>query len=321
MLYSIYNINGEYNMRFFHKFYSVNYNFLGLVNGILLRAKRKNKFTKAIDYLKKYEYILDKQEIMETSDKYPNKIWQCWFQGKDNMPAIVKKCTDSVLKYHSDKVILLNNNNISEYIDLPEYIIEKHKKGIIPFAHYSDILRLSLLAKYGGTWVDSTILLTDKIPDEIFNAEIFSFKSLQTYLFPFIKNINDFKIYSNHLDSVISIESSYFLGAKAGNKIINDVLNLLLEYWKHENSVIDYLMLDKFFIITILHDEKLKQQFLNMPTYYIENVLLMQNAQFEPFNQEMYNMITTTTPIHKMTHKNLHRNPYKNSFLNHILNS
>ena len=80
-------------------------------------------------------------------------------------------------------------------------------------------------------------------------------------------------------------------------------------------------MLDKFFIITILHDEKLKQQFLNMPTYYIENVLLMQNAQFEPFNQEMYNMITTTTPIHKMTHKNLHRNPYKNSFLQHILNS
>ena len=306
-------------MRFLHKFKSINYKFFGLVNGILLSAKRKTKYTGALEYLSKYEYILDTNEIRETSDKYADKIWQCWFQGKENMPAIVKKCTDSVYKYHSDKVIFLDSNNISEYIDLPDYIIEKHRKGIIPFANFSDMVRLSLLAKYGGTWVDSTIYLTDKIPDNILNADIFTFKSLQTHLLPFIKNISDFSIYSNDFEEIISIESPYFIRAKAGNEIINGVLSLFFEYWKHENSVKDYLMIDKFFILTVLHNEKLKQQFMNMPTYYIENVLLLQFSFFEPFNKEMYDMIVKTTPIHKLTHKNLHRNPYKDSFLQYIL--
>ena len=308
-------------MRFFHKFSSINYKFFGLVDNIMISCKRKQKFTKAINYLSKYLYVLDNQNIIPISDKYPDKIWQCWFQGRDNMPDIVKKCTDSVRKYHGDDVIFLENNNLESYIKLPDYIVKKHRNGIIPHANFSDMLRLSLLAKYGGCWIDSTILLTGKIPNDILNSDFFTFRSLKSGVLNNIDNLKQYNLYCNNFNSDISIESPYFIKANAGNEIINGVLSLFFEYWKHENRVIDYLMIDKFFLLTVLYNRKNKEQFLNMPVYYLENVLLLQHAQFEEFNQDIYEQIKSTTTIHKMTHKNLKRNPSKNSFLQYIINN
>ena len=306
-------------MRFFHKFKSINYNFLCLVNSYVLSCEKKEKYTKSLNYLKKYKNAVDNNINIEISDKYPNKIWQCWFQGYDNMPAIIKVCTDSVKKFHKDDVIFLDGDNLSEYVDLPDYILEKHQKGIIPYANFSDIIRLYLLYKYGGCWVDSSVYLTDKISDDILCTDFFTFRSLKSHILNYTNSIEEFELYSNNLNSVIAIESPYFIRAKAGNEIIKGVLNLFFEYWKHENRVRDYLMIDKFFIITVLHNKNLKKQFLNMPTHYIENVLMLQHAQFEKFDNKIYEQITKTSSIHKMTHKNLHRNPYKDSFLKYIL--
>ena len=306
-------------MRFLHKFSSINYEYFCLVNGLLLRAKKKSIYTKTLDYLSKYEYILDTMNIMPKSTEYEDKIWQCWFQGKDKMPEIVKKCTDSVSRYYGDKVIFLEDNKLNDYIELPDYIIEKHNKGIIPNANFSDICRLFIIAKYGGTWIDSTIYLTDKIPEDILSADFFTFRSRYTDFLPFINDLKDFKMYCNNFNTPISIESPYFISAKPGNPIINGVLNLFLEYWKHENKLREYLMIDKFFIITVLHNKEYLNQFLNMPKYYLENVLLLHHVMFEKFDQSLYDNITRINCIHKLTHKNLHRNIYKNSFLNHIL--
>lgn len=306
-------------MRFFHKFGSLNYDFIGLVNGVLLNSKRKTKFTHAFDYLSKYSYALKNPDIL-TSNNFQNKIWQCWLQGKENMPEIVNVCTNSVKKYHKEDVIFLDNENISEYIELPKYIVNKHKKGFIQDAHYTDICRLMLLAKYGGCWVDSTVYLTGKIPHEILNAEFFTFRSLDSNLLKNISNTYEFKMYNNHFNRQLSLESSYFISAKSGNKIINSVLNLLLEYWKNENKPIDYLFLDQCFSLALLSNEELKKQFLNIPEFYIDNVMLLQNSLFEHFDKKLYLSICNQSPIHKLTHKNLHRNPYKDSFLMYLLN-
>ena len=38
--------------------------------------------------------------------------------------------------------------------------MDKYKKGIFTRTHFSDILRLELLTKYGGTWIDASVLIT-----------------------------------------------------------------------------------------------------------------------------------------------------------------
>lgn len=308
-------------MRFLHKFYSTNKTFFCLVDNIPLFCKTKTKYTKAIEYFNKYFYAVKNYTKIQTSNKFQNKIWQLWLQGKDNMPSIVQKCTQSVAKYHENDIIFLTEENLKDYIELPDYIWEKYKKGIIPYANFSDIIRLYLLAKYGGCWVDSTIYLTNKIPNDILNAKFFSFKTIASKAFKEIKTLKQFKLLSNYLNQVITIESPYFLEAKAGSEIINAVFNFFMEYWKYENSLFEYLMIDKAFILAVLNNEKCKEEFFNAPNYTMENTLLLQGALFDKFNNEEFEEIKSLTPIHKLTHKNLKRDVYKDSYLKYLLNN
>ena len=88
-------------------------------------------------------------------------IWWCWLQGEDNAPAICKACLNSLRKYFAEyKIIVVTEQNMYDYVHLPHYILEKYEKGIIDNAHFSDILRTSLLVEYGGVWIDSTVYCT-----------------------------------------------------------------------------------------------------------------------------------------------------------------
>ncbi len=135
--------------------------------------------------LNKYKYVLEKQPQYIASDKYKDVIWQCWWQGVDNAPDIVKKCFESVKKFSGKEVIVIDNNNYDKYIKIPEHIMNKFEKGVISFAHFSDYIRCLLLSTYGGTWIDSTVLLTDKMPEVIFKQDFFQF------LTPFWYNLSD----------------------------------------------------------------------------------------------------------------------------------
>ena len=308
-------------MRILHKFNGLYTQFFGLVDNVMLSTKPLTAPTKAIEYLKKYTYALDNVQKIETSDKYPNKIWQLWFQGEEQMPPIVKSCTNSVKHYHNDDVIFLTYDNLKDYTDFPDYIIEKHKKGIIPYANLSDMVRLTLLAKYGGCWVDSTVYLTGRIPDDILNADFFTFRSFHSDAYRCIDSYDEFKMYSNFFKEPMSIESPFFLKSNAGGDIVNCILALFFEYWKHENNLTDYLMIDKFFNLVLINKKELRKQFLEMPKYYIPQVLLLQDAIFEHFDQKTFDCIKKSSNIHKLTYKNLSRSPFKDSFLEYIINT
>ena len=116
-----------------------------------IRRILKGKFAKL--YLRKYVRKANKIYVPNKDKTKPSHIiWQYWEQGLENAPDVVKQCVASVYKYkNGNKHIVLDKNNISEYISIPEYIIEMNKKGIIKSAHFSDYIRTALLAKYGGT--------------------------------------------------------------------------------------------------------------------------------------------------------------------------
>ncbi len=85
----------------------------------------------------------------------PRIIWFLWFQGIDKAPLIVQKCYLSWKRDNPDwNVILLHDGNLSAYIDIAA-IIEPNADNITRQAQ-SDIIRINLLQKYGGVWVDAT---------------------------------------------------------------------------------------------------------------------------------------------------------------------
>lgn len=257
----------------------------------------------AYRYLKKYQYSIKPNTSSNVGqDDVPKKhnIWICWLQGFENAPEIVQKCRDSVLKFNTDcEVVLLDESNIKDYANIPDYIIEKHKKGIIPHAHYSDYARIAILAKYGGVWIDSTVLLTDEIPQYILNADLFCFKV-------------------QPLGKVVA--SNWFIAAKPMNPIVLNVLQLLADYWKHENKLISYSIFHLFWTMTVTANETNRKLWDSVPYMDDVNCKLLQMELFSPYSETRFKQIMNVSSIHKLTYKFEEKDVAKeNTFYRYII--
>jgi hypothetical protein len=98
-------------------------------------------------------------------------IWMCWFQGIDNLMNDTKNsiCYNSWLKNsHHKNFILLHDDNIKEYA--PEYYDIINNSPYRRIQAKSDLLRLILLEKYGGTWTDASVYCNQKFEEIFFNT-------------------------------------------------------------------------------------------------------------------------------------------------------
>ena len=235
---------------------------------------------------KKYSWKLKEfdKNYVEKEHKESNKIWICWFQGIENAPDLVKKCYQSVKDNYSDKeIILITSENISEYISFPDYILEKWKKGIITNTHMTDLLRLELLIRYGGMWLDATVLCTGRAPEYFFNSDLFFYQLLKP-------GRNGNGIYF----------SSWLMEAKTNNKVLMATRELCYEYWKTNNSMWDYFLLHDFMSIVLEKYEDAWKKVVPRDNA-TPHILLLR--LFDQYDEEMWNAIKSQTQFHKLSYK------------------
>lgn len=88
----------------------------------------------------------------------PKIIWTYW-DSPDTMTDFVKRCIASWGKYNPNYTIhVLHKNTVKDYVDIPESIL-KHPNFNDNHARFADLLRLSLLEKHGGIWMDASCLM------------------------------------------------------------------------------------------------------------------------------------------------------------------
>lgn len=249
-------------------------------------------------------YAAGQLEVYDMKPKQPidsrRIIWQYWSQGLSNqvLPEMVKLCFDSVDRYKDDfEVIRLSDDNIHEWIDLPNIIMEKYRSGLIGKAHFSDIIRLALLVTYGGLWLDATILLTGPIPKYVTDADWFMYQRSdkqedqvqwrRTYAYYFGWH-KDFKV--RLLNSVIF--------SKENNKVIYDLYQLLLAFWKVEKSVPDY------FFFQILFTEYINR-YPNTNCMVVSDCLpnMLQCYMTGSYTENSIQEILSKISIHKLSYK------------------
>lgn len=88
--------------------------------------------------------------------KIPKIIWLYW-QG--NTPPLVQACLDQIKRLHPEyQVNILNPQNVNQYckLDLNQF------EHILP-PHRADLIRLDLLHRYGGFWLDASIILYESL--------------------------------------------------------------------------------------------------------------------------------------------------------------
>lgn len=225
-------------------------------------------------------------------------IWQYWAQGYDDVPERVRECLDSVERYAGEyTVIRLHDDNLPEYLDIPEYIIKK--RACFSYAFFSDLLRVMLLSTYGGLWLDATVLLTGQIPREYSEYDFFLFQrdpdenhkdyweNVYAYYFCWDKRFR------------VNMLSSIFF-AKKDTAVINALAGLMMKWWKENESVPDYFFLQILFDVLITG--KLKGYncpvVSDCPPHYLQ-----QSINDPTFNLMSRKEIMSTIPIHKLTYK------------------
>ncbi len=226
-------------------------------------------------FLKKYK------KVHNSVHEYSDTVWWCWFQGEENAPEIVKACLESVRKnMPGKKVIVITEKNMYDYVSMPDFIIEKYKKGIISRTHFSDLLRLELLIRHGGLWIDSTVLCTD-CPDYAFNTPLFAFKT-------------------NEKNDPATVAQNWFISAEKNNPILTLTRDLLHNYWKCHNILIHYFI---FYFFLKLAAEKYSEEWNSIPFYSDVPPHILQRELFTQYTEKRIAQLKRMSDIHKLTYK------------------
>lgn len=214
-----------------------------------------------------------------------NKVWVCWLQGIENAPALVQQCYRSLQEnLHGREIVLLTEENYRDYVHFPEYIQQKADAGIIPKAQFSDLLRLELLIQHGGTWIDSTVFCSGgNIPAYMLDSDLFMFQNLKPGL-------------DGHPTSV----SNWFITACTNQPLLLLTQALLYDYWKKNDSLVDYFIFHDFFQFAIEAFPEEWNRVIPFPNS-TPHVLLLR--LFEPYDQQTWDAVRQMTPFHKLTYK------------------
>lgn len=113
-------------------------------------------------YVKRRYRQLAEQVNYEPEYKDGDTIWVMWWQGADvEKPSLIETCIESIKRNRGEyKVVVVDQYNYRDYINIPQFILDKFNRGIIGIAAFSDYIRFALMEKYGGWYLDATIYVT-----------------------------------------------------------------------------------------------------------------------------------------------------------------
>ena len=143
-------------------------------------------------------------------NEVPKRIYSLWMQGAEQAPELVKRNWQRWQRMNPEyELIILDKESSLAYLtDFP------FDPSTLPVQTYSDIVRLTMLAHYGGIWADATV---------------FPVKPLSRWLPRVIKK-QDFFAYNRGLKDPTPIPS-WFLVATPDSLIMKQWYDLMRAYW------------------------------------------------------------------------------------------
>lgn len=241
---------------------------------------------RCISYLEKhYTQVEPIAKVVVAAGASP--VWVCWLQGLEQAPMLVRNCIRSIERQmnSSQQLLVLSARNYADFIDLPEIIIAKWKEGKITNTHFSDILRIHVLARYGGCWIDATCYMTSPVPAEILQAPLFLFRTHGEFSYTYIQ--------------------SCFMVSKPNNYVMRKWCAAIRAYWEQETSLINYFTLHLMFIALLHRDSQFKAEFEKVMVINDEpmHMLLNEMKKGRDYSDEFMKAVKAHSFIQKLTYK------------------
>lgn len=239
-----------------------------------------------------FEKAESKISYNDTISENNGPIWLFWWQGEQSMPPIVKCCIKAIKSNSCGrKVNLVTQYNINSYLelsDISDRIMYLKNKENITLTFFSDIVRFKLLEKYGGLWLDATILVTDDIDNKYF-SDIFTCSGYSDEDYFFVTE-GDW--------------CSFLIGGSANNPLFQFMCAFYEAYWEKNDGLVDYFIIDYalkyawskniggFKDFTIKHKNKINPNLFSLAP-------LLNNE----FDISIWNKLNKNTNMFKLTYK------------------
>ena len=270
------------------------------------RRRRGEAISKAVErYLDKYiPAFSEVPEDVNIPEQDKERIFTIWFQGEEAAPELVKACWRSIRTHCTQELVVLDAKTVFDWIELPEYVIEKWKAGKIRPAHFADICRIELLYRYGGLWMDATDFVFAPMPQWLMDLDFFVFMSgnLQRGSYSYIQNC--------------------FIRGRKGNYLLKAWREAVLAYWKNEDSTIDYFVHQLIFKKVVQNNKKAAECFAKMPSVNQDptHTIWFGHAS-DPYDEVLFNELASAAVFQKTEFKSeTAKNPQPGTFADKLIN-
>lgn len=154
--------------------------------------------------------------------------------GGDNMLSQFRKdvCIPSIYKYCGDwEIKIWNESNID--LNMNEYVREayKHKK----YNFLSDYIRLYVLYKYGGIYVDTDVEIIKPLDDLLNNKGFCGIQKTLTHYWYYTNSSELHEAYGNYIPAL-----GLIIGVESNDKYIKEILEKFKVYNPNEYILMDY---------------------------------------------------------------------------------
>lgn len=168
-----------------------------------------------------------------------DRLWTSWWQGAASAPAPIRLCLESQVRNLTGTHVVITAENFHEHVSLAPHVLAKHSAGRMHPAHFADYLRVSLLARHGGVWIDASIFASQPFPPTTWHSHLWTRKvpADQDY-----RNVSDRRW------------STFFLGGQSSDLLWKFVVEFLEHYWQTFDAAINYYLLDYALAIAYAHN-------------------------------------------------------------------
>lgn len=181
----------------------------------------------------------------------PSVIWMLWDSGWNDAPYMQKSCMQSWKQHNPEyQVRALNLTQAVQLINRSAFVSDYAWNNLATIQAKSDIIRILLLARYGGVWADASLLCMEPL-----HTWLNTSKEFVAYI------RRDRKVKPWHEPWV----ASWFLATQTDSYMIQTIKKAVITFWINQKGAkYEYYWLHR--IVTSLYksDMKFREHFDGM---------------------------------------------------------
>ena len=183
--------------------------------------------------------------LADGADRLPKVLWTLWLQGWGQAPQVPRRCLENMRLANPDwRVEALDRESLEDHLP-PRTLAELDALTGTP-TEYSDLVRLALLQRHGGVWMDATCVCAVPLNAWIHDVTRVGF-------FAFSRPGPQREL------------ASWFLCARPGDAVVDALLSASLGYWRARDVPHDYFWMHDLFGTLILHHATVAERWSRVP--------------------------------------------------------